>query len=229
MRQKRALNSNVSTHEMKIETFRKKARNNSLEVEHILAAAKARLPGLRAELQHLSEELDWSTSRYLPDGTHVVPFGKWAQISGAYAEGGISALASLAESRENSSYIIAMLEEVASSEAVDTLLNFFSHVILNPENDIELSHQLSQAFNQLLSIKGSLSPSEEQASKIRDFLSLLFISAKSDIQRTFVLYAFRGVGDRTIMNFLSALHGLTPQQESARKEAIRHIRKLVSA
>jgi len=74
---------------MKIETLRKRALANTLEVEHILAAARERAPGLRHELTQLSDKHGWSTTPFPANGIHVVPLAKWAEIASVYAEGGI--------------------------------------------------------------------------------------------------------------------------------------------
>ncbi|WP_225086609.1 MULTISPECIES: hypothetical protein [Pectobacterium] len=75
---------------MKMTALRSKARRNALDVEHILAAAKVGLSGFRDELNRLSAEFSWSHSPYLPDGTHVVPLAKWADVAGVYADEGIA-------------------------------------------------------------------------------------------------------------------------------------------
>jgi len=56
---------------MKLETIRKKARANLLEVEDILAAGRKRVPGLQKELMRLSqagrqanEPSGWCTTKY---------------------------------------------------------------------------------------------------------------------------------------------------------------------
>lgn len=214
---------------MKLETIRKKARNNSLEVEHLLAAAKARTPGLKEELSRLSSELQWPESTHLPDGSHVVPLGRWAVIAGAYADGGIDALAPLTKEQENTCYVIGLLEELNSAEAVAGLLSLFREAMFNPQANIELSHRLTMAFNQLLAIKGAISPSEEQASRVREFLVALYRAANADVQRTWILYALRGVGNASTLQFLASLHELTPPQEAARKEAVRIIKKRAGA
>lgn len=210
---------------MKLETIRKKARNNSLEVEHLLAAAKARVPGLKEELARLSSELAWSESIYLSDGSHVVPLAKWALIAGAYAEGGIASLTALATEQGNASYIIGLLEELSSAEAVSALLRLFQEVMRNPQANLEMAHRLTVAFNQLLAIKGAISPSEEQAGCIRDFLMECYKVASTDNQKTLVIHALRGVGNSASLQFLASLHGLSEREEAARNAAVRIIRK----
>jgi len=53
---------------MRLETIRKKARANLLEVEDILAAGRKRVPGLQKELMRLSDELGWSPTPFPAEG-----------------------------------------------------------------------------------------------------------------------------------------------------------------
>src|ERR1700761_7088697 len=106
---------------MTLQQLRKKASMNLLEVEDILSAAKKRLPGLREELQRLSVQYGWSWTPFPPEGGHVVPLARWADVAGAYADGGTAALAPLARDPQNRTYIIGLLEEMPTPEATQAL------------------------------------------------------------------------------------------------------------
>ena len=195
---------------VKISSLRSKARRNTLEVEHILAAAKARTPGLKDELNSLAREFEWSNTTHLPDGKHVVPLAKWAEVSGKYAEGGISALADLAREPDNANYVIGLLEELRSRDATEALISFFPDVLRQPETSITTAWRLSRAFNQLLSIKGAVTPTDRQAIAVRSFLVLFHAAAATEPERAWAIYALRGVGDQSSLDFLSKLPDLQP-------------------
>src|SRR5215467_3246866 len=127
---------------MKIETIHKRAQANTLEVEHILAAARERVPGLRYELMQLSNRHGWSSTPFPAEGIHVVPLAKWAEIAGVYAEGGIPALRPLAEQKENHTYVLALLVEVRSPEAAQALFDLFAAILDAPSWDCEVVPQL---------------------------------------------------------------------------------------
>jgi hypothetical protein len=124
---------------MKLETIRKKARANVLEVEHILAAGRKRVRGLQQELMRLSDELGWSLTPFSVEGEHVVPLAKWARVAGAYAEGGIATLTELAGQQENRHYVVAMLVEVRTQEAAVALFDLFADVLAAPSWDCEVA------------------------------------------------------------------------------------------
>ncbi|MEQ9887922.1 hypothetical protein [Pectobacterium zantedeschiae] len=210
---------------MKLSALRVKARRNTLEVEHILTAAKARLPGLRDELNRLSDECSWSRSPYLPDGTHVVPLAKWAEIAGAYAEEGIDALGVLADDPENVAYVIGLLEELQSHAAVNALMDFFSAVMQRPELAPETAWRLTSAYNLLLSFKDGVVATDEQATAVRTFLMRLLPLATTEHQTCLLFCALRGVGDASSLDFLVSHRDLAPPNETIRMTAMRAIRQ----
>ncbi|MEQ9849480.1 hypothetical protein [Pectobacterium brasiliense] len=210
---------------MKLSALRAKARRNTLEVEHILAAAKARLPGLRDELNRLSDECSWSHSPYLPDGTHVVPLAKWAEIAGTYAEEGIDALGVLADDPENVAYVIGLLEEIQSHAAVNALMDFFSAVMQTPENAPETAWSLTTAYNSLLSFKDGVVATDEQATAVRSYLMRLLPLATSEHHILLIFCALRGVGDSSSLDLLASQRDLAPPNDTIRASVIRAIRQ----
>ncbi|GKW28250.1 hypothetical protein AB6D34_06970 [Pectobacterium brasiliense] len=210
---------------MKLSSLRAKARRNTLEVEHILAVAKARLPGLRDELNRLSDECSWSRSPYLPDGTHVVPLAKWADIAGVYADDGIEALGVLAAELDNAVYVIGLLEELRSHAAVNALIAFFPVVMQAPEHALETAWRLTTAYNSLLSFKDGVVATDEQATAVRSFLMRLLPLATTEHQTCLLFCALRGVGDTSSLDFLASHRDLAPPNETIRMTAMRAIRQ----
>jgi hypothetical protein len=208
---------------VKLSALRGKARRNTLEVEHILAAAKAASPGLGGELRRLSKEFDWPMAMHLPDGRHVVPLGKWAEIAGSFSDGGFPALAPLAKEPENAGYIIGLLEEIRSQQAVNALLDLFAQIVQLPETSPEIALRLVRAFNVIFGIKGALLPSEDQAMAVRAFLMSCYRVAMTDRDRALVVYALRGVGDESTLAFLAGIEDFAPPHDSARPAALREI------
>ena len=210
---------------MKISALRSKARRNTLEVEHILAAAKTRAPEVKDELQRLSREYGWSASTHLEDGTHVVPLAKWAEVAGAYAAEGIEALAPLADAPGDAGYVIGLLEELRSQEALGALITFFSSVMARPATAPETAWLLVKAYNHLLCTKNAVAPSHDQAAQVRSFLARVLAVATSDAQVAWVAYALRGVGDASSIELVSNLKELPYPYESAKADAIQAIRR----
>ena len=214
---------------MKLELLRSKARHNDLEVEHLLNAAKARTPGLAAELQRLSHELGWSHTPHLADGSHVVPLARWAEVAGAYAEDGFDGLAPLAKDPACTSYVTSLLESLRSAEALDALLRFYADRIAHPAADAAAAWQLVPTCNLLVSIKGSVVPDERQAAVLRDFLVGFHAVATDEHQKAYVLYALRGVGDAASLDWIDTLADLSWPYAEAKAQALKAIRKRLKA
>jgi hypothetical protein len=210
---------------MKLETIRKKARANLLEVEHILTAGRKRVPGLQQELMRLSNELGWSWTPFPAEEEHVVPLAKWAQIAGAYAEGGIAALSELARQKDNRHYVVAMLIEARLPEAAVALFGLFADDLAAPSWDCEMADDLVAALNQMFFFSKCLTPTDEQAATARAFLMTLYATASTATQRAGVVCALRGVGDRSTIEFLSTLEAFPYPYEGVEKLALRAIRK----
>ncbi len=214
---------------MKISALRAKARRNTLEVEHILAAARTRAPEVNEALQRLSSECGWSASTHLEDGTHVVPLAKWAEVAGAYAAGGVEGLVSLAAKPENAGYVIGLLEEMRSQETLTALIGFFPDVVAAPETAPETAWRLVNAFNHLLCTRSPVAANPDQAAQIRKFLALFLKIADSDTQIALVAYALRGVGDASSIELVMSLKDLSYPYEGAKADAIRAIRRRLRA
>jgi hypothetical protein len=210
---------------MKLETIRKNARANLLEVEHILAAARMRVPGLQQELMRLSNELGWSPTPVPTEGGHVVPLAKWAQIAGAYAEGGIAALSELARQKDNRHYVVVMLIEARLPEAAIALFDLFADDLAAPSWDGETADDLVDALNQMFFLSKCLTPTDAQAATARGFLMTLHATASTVARRASVVCALRGVGDHSTIGFLSTLEAFPYPYEGLEKLALRAIRK----
>jgi hypothetical protein len=178
---------------MKIGDLRRKARRGSLEVEDLLAAAKARLPDLAVELRSLSAQCNWSSVSSLPDGTRVVPLARWAETVAAYSEGGIQALAALASDKESVPCVIGVLEELSSSDSLDVLLSICSEVKA-PQAELHLAWRLAEAINLMMSFATKAPASEEQCKAAVAFLHMIYPLATDEAKRATVLLALRGVG-----------------------------------
>jgi hypothetical protein len=209
---------------MTLRALRRKAHDGSLEVEHLLKAAKQKIPGLRSELASLSQELAWSMTPFLPDGSHVVPLAKWAEVAGAYAEMGMPGLEPLSRDFHNAPYVLGLLEELNSSEAVATVLELFSPVIHQPQDFPDLLSPLVASINLLMSVKGCPAFSPEQAALAREFLHKAIALMPEQSRQACVVYALRGVGDQQSIDLLSRLRAFEPPYANAKASAVRTIR-----
>lgn len=219
---------------MNINTLRKKAKAHTLEVEDILAAAARRPAGLQAELQRLSAELEWSHTPYPRGGGHVVPFARWAEMAGAYAEHGIPGLAGWMQAQARAAaghgppadYVLAMLEALKTQEANDALFSLFAPVLDDPGGHLTEALELASTINLTFSFKGRLPPTPAQADRARSFLMALYPPlAHKETERCTVVCGLRGVGDESTAQFLATIKPFGGPHAGLEKSAQRAIRK----
>ena len=214
---------------MNIKTLRKKARNDSLEVEHILQAAVEKQLGLAEELARLAAAHNWVTQGLQPDGTRVPPFAKWAAVASAYATEQFSGLRVLAQEKENISFIIGLIEEIHTNESISFLLELSQKCLSDLAQFGEEALRVAETFNVLLSFKQPVTVTNTQAKAIQDFLFTLYPHAKSEIKRAIVLLALRGIGDREAIKFVESALDFDGSLAATKASVLRAVRKRVKA
>ncbi len=210
---------------MNLQSLRRKALENSLEVEHILRAARKGVPGLSAELANLTHLCGWSFTTHLPDGTHVVPFAKWAAVASAYADHGFAGLRRLAADEDSAPYVIGLLEELNTSDAIDALLTLFANSLEEPSTNQATTYRLVKAINLMFSVKSSPTSAAKQRQVCAKFLNKMLLLSGSNAQRALVMYAMRGTGDASCLEALSTVQDTEPPYVGAKAAAIKAIQK----
>jgi hypothetical protein len=214
---------------MKLDVIRKNAKAGTLEVEHLLCAAKLGIPGLAVELRRLSAELHWPSEGSLPDGSRVVPFGRWAEIVALYASDGYDGLASAAADPTNTKCILGLLEELKTPEALAFLLEDYALLIDGPKSDLPKALQIAGTLNNILSFKPLVPITSSQAQSIQDFLLALYTFVEREADRATVVLALRGVGDEAALEFVSALPEFAEPWSTVKATTIRSLRKRIRA
>lgn len=212
---------------MNISTLRKKARDGSLEVEHLLQAAVERQPGLSEELTRLSSTHDWKVQGPQPDGTLVVPFPKWAAVASAYASHQFAGLSVLAKEPENISFVLGLLEQIHTSESVSFLLDICNRCKTDLAEFEEIAFSVASTFNLLLSFKQAAPVTNLQARAIQEFLCALYPLAKSEPNRAVVLLALRGIGDRDAIQFIKSASNFGEPWSGTKELVLHAVRKRV--
>ena len=214
---------------MNIATLRKKARDGSLEVEHLLQAAAQRPPGLSDELSRLTADHQWQARGLQPDGTRVVPFAKWAAVAAAYSDAEFDGLRALANELENVPFILGLVEEVRSSASISFALELCNGYVTDLVQFEEVAFRLARTFNLLLSFKQAPPITAAQARAIQDFLCALYPHARIEADRALVLLALRGVGDRDAMQFVESVEVFAEPWAGTNEVVLRAVRKRVKA
>ena len=206
-------------------SIRRRASDNTLEVEHILEAASQRIDGLPDLLDELSNTKHWSDVTHLPDGTHVVPLARWARIASAYCRDGIPGLRAVLNRPNHESFVLALLEELHSSHAVDAILDFFSLCIRSPGEDPLLARKIASSLNLILCFKPEVEIDGAAMEQIRAFATELIKISSDQVDRAVPVLLLRAVGDEGSLQLLDSLPEFTEHWAStipATRRAIRN-------
>jgi len=206
----------------RLASIRRRARRNQLEVEHILCAAKERVPGLAKTLEKLIDECGWTNGKETRDGA-IIPFRRWAITAAAYARGGYAAICELARDRAYVPFVFALLEELHSKEALAALLTISQKVLKQPKTDVGMALQTAQTLSHFWFMP-PVEPSKPDAKRIRDFLCSFLRLRLSEAQRATGLEAFAGVGDKQSLKFIAAQPPLKYPWDGLKAEVLKAIR-----
>jgi len=189
---------------MNLATLRAKALRHDLQVEDILRAAKESMPGLADELDRLTTECSWTDGSPTPHG-RVIPFRRWASAASSYARSGYPGLLSLVSADPaNLPFVLALLTELYTPEAVAVALVVAAPVLSSPLADLPRSIEVAANFNLLLSFPPYIPTDAEQRTLIREFLHRTLAAPLCAAQRATVLCALRGVGNLDSLRLISA-------------------------
>jgi hypothetical protein len=191
-----------------VRSLKKKAADNSLEVEDLLKVAARGDASDAMFLRRLKDEHAWSDSG-LEHGARVVPFGQWVNVICCYLERGYGGLVDLAGvgtgGDDVAGLCVGLLEELNTPASVTALLAMGGNIIERPETDLVHTLRLARAFNRLLSFKDAPAVDMVSVAKIREFLHRALALELSEAERATFVYALRGVGDNESLRLIGEL------------------------
>jgi hypothetical protein len=211
---------------MNLATLRRRARNGTLEVEHLLGLASSRPEGLIGELEKLIVECEWDDGRQLTPHSRTPPWRRWARTAIAYARDGHDGLAALvAADAAFHSFALALLDEIRTAESLAAALRINAAALADPATHLERATLLACTINSHLSFPPPVEIPPETAARIRDFLHCLLPACKTDADRANALCALRGVGDETSLALIATLPPLADPWDGIGKKIRRDLRK----
>jgi hypothetical protein len=213
---------------MSIVSIKKRARADTLEVEHLLKEASHPNEALATVLDELSAELQWPVAGTRANGNLLVPLATWAKVVSTYCRDGFRGLICLSDDPSLGGFIIGLLEELKTKEAFDTLLLAYDECLREPCRDIGTSLRLANAVNLMLSFKSDVVADAAQTVRLRTFLYGLYTCAESDAQRASALAALRGVGDEDSAEFAASKSLSWPWHDLPRT-VVKHIKARLRA
>lgn len=193
-----------------LQTIRKKATNNTLEVEHLLKAAAARLEGLPTLMKELTASEQWSETGKTADGGLVVPFAKWGQIAAAYCAEGYEGLAPYASMAGCESFVLGMIEEVHESQGVACIISWFQKAIGNPARNLPLALQVAKTLNLMLCFAPHIELPCSCRDVLRNFAHSLIAMSLSESQKATPVLLLRSVGNASSLALIKALPAFSP-------------------
>jgi hypothetical protein len=215
----------VALTESQRRSLRRKAADNSLEVEDLLRVAARGDVTDAPFLRGLRSEFAWSdTGR--EGRARVVPLGRWADTVCRFLEGGYVGIVRMArESAETAEFCVGVIEEVRTPESVSALLALGGPVVQLAEADVRLAVRLADGFNRLLSFKDRVAVADADERRVRRFLHLLLALDLTEAQRAVAVCALRGVGDAASVSLILSLPPFQGSWAGLEQLAVRQIRK----
>jgi hypothetical protein len=204
-----------------IEKIARMDLRGTLEVEHLLGAARNASPALAEALDELATARSWPLAPCFPD----VPMGTWARVVSIYCRESYAGLLSTASETDMLAFVIGLLEDLRTEQALTTLLQiattYRKRFLANPEQ----AGQVASALNIAAIPAPKIQIRESERMDGRDFLHEVFLHATVDHHRVTIMCALRFFGDETSLPLISSCPPLPVHWESARTAAVRAIRK----
>ena len=168
------------------------AYGGAVEVEHLIAFALEHGKEGATEIARLSALHGWLDDGLLPDGSRVVPFGRWARACAAVASGGVAALQTLLAEPEMADIAIGVLESVRSADAVEALLVFGERSNWRSDDPAHPAWKAVSALNLLLSFGDGVQVPGTARQRLHRLLVRAWNDAPTNHHRSLCLYALRG-------------------------------------
>lgn len=204
-----------------IATLARLATRGTLEVEHLLGAARQPSLSLADALEELALAMGWPLAPCFPE----VPLRAWVEVVCVYCRKGYPGLLEAAYKPDVLPFVLGLLEELRTSEALSAVIRLVEihrdRLLSSPEQ----AAQIAGALNLLSMNRRDRGPSEAERVAGRDFLHDAFTRVSADNHRASMLCALRYFGDETSLPFISACPSLPPYWEPTRAAAVRRIRK----
>jgi len=180
------------------------------------------------EIERLQLQHQWRMEGLLPDGKHVVPFGRWALACIAFGRSGVDGLLPLLQDPVMASFAVAILNEVRTVHSIQVLVNYCAAA------KFEASHHNQPGFEEwramsalsdLLGLDDYVQVDVALLSKWEVVLCNAFSKASTPYLQMEVLEALCGVPSESVLQWLQ---GLVIEDKSVlltKRETVKTIRK----
>lgn len=201
------------------EALRRRAKRGTLEVEHILASARAPSPELAEALEVLAVEQEWPKAPSFP----LVPFATWAEVVILYCRGGHQALEDAIKDSALRDFALPLLVEIGGEQSLEIVLRLAAQLDLSATDNLDVAHSVASAVN-FLGMNGAEGNAQAQW-RASEFLNRLLPLSQSPVRIGTVLCALRFFGDDQSLSLMKALPELPYEWKSVKNAAIRAVKK----
>ena len=168
-------------------------------------------------LRELAAQYDWLHHPCFPK----VPLATWSEIVSTYCVDGFDGIALLAEDQAKRPLIFSFLEKIPSDQTLTAILKIAEPEFSLPDADTKMSVKTASVLNML----GLSKVRPQETGKVREFLHRLLSMVENDADVGTVMCALRWYGDSQSIELIRAKPSMSEAWESARRAAIRAIKK----
>lgn len=200
----------------------------AMEVEDMISFVLFHGAEAAEEIQRLLKQHHWAMEGALPDGSRVVPFGRWALACIAFGRGGVAALVPMLRDPVMTSFAVGLLQEVRMPESVDALVDYCASakfVADGPEHPDWVEWKALLALNALLAFDDFVPVSDSTSDKLRQILIFAYESGVNPRRKGDALAALRGVPSEAALNWVKGLKDLDPELKQLQRMCVKAFQK----
>ncbi len=208
-----------------IATLKRKAADNSLEVEYLLKIAKTADVSAVPLLSDLAARHGWSYTGWEGEA-RVVPFAKWVEAISVYLTDGCDGLVSYAQRPPETSWSFALsvlksLRTPAALLAIAELADLVrDHIDERPDD----AQEVVNAVDNTVGGRDAPEISEAARMRLRDFLHAVLSSSLAEVWVGSAIFALGKVGDASSLSIIRNVRPLGGFWRTVPKQAIREIK-----
>jgi hypothetical protein len=212
-----------------IATLKRKAADNSLEVEHLLKITTTGDVSAVPLLAELASMHRWSHTGW-EDGSRVVPFAKWVEAISVYLTDGCDGLVTYAQRApcDSWSFALAVLESVRTPVALLAIAELAEAVHDQIDERPADAQNVVYAISNTIRAKDAPLVPEHVRVRLRDFLHAVLASSLAEAWIAIAIAALGRTGDASSVPIIANVRPLGEIWSAAPKRALREIKKRCS-
>ena len=217
---------------MNLNTLARKAAKDALEVEDMIRFVLIHGAVATHEIERLQAQYQWPMEGLLPDGSRVVPLGRWVQVCAAYGMRGVVGVAPFLDDLQTAPFAVSLLGEVYTFESLNALLMYCEDASFNATHFDDANWcewEALIALNGLLGLDDCVQTSDAVRQRLLKVLQRAYTKAVTPNQQLTVLCASRGAYSDACLTWLKNLTLAEVDACRYQKQFIKIIQKRLSS